>query len=600
MQLSDNPEEVCFGRFRFDLRRHRLLHDGDPVNELGGRALDVLRLLALAKGAVVSKDELMAQLWPGAAVAENNLHVHISALRKGLRKRDDGDSYIITVPGRGYRLMHLGEPLSAASNGFAYTQHPSLIDNPPIAVSPSSNLRPDPETFFSDGSATDKSRPRFQIRRPIIWIAGAALMLLAAATAIWGAMSPWLPGGSSVPRLSIVVLPFANLAGDPAQQYFADGITEDLTTDLSRLADMLVISHDTAFTYKSEPVSAKRIRNELGVRYMLEGSVQRLVDQVRINVQLIDTDTDANLWAERFDRNIADLRAVQNEITGRIAIALNLKLIASEAARPSAHPDALDHIFRGRAAIYRPASRQNFAEAIAEYERALALDPHSVEAQSRLAVALSSRLLDNMSDTPSADVEQANHLVEQALALAPESPLAHFAKAQLLRAQHRCEAAIPEYEAVLAANRNVLAAIGNIGRCKIYLGLLNEGVALEEQVIRLSPHDPFLGVWYFRVGQARVLQSRIDEAIDWLEKANDKNPAYPFVHAWLAAAYGLKGDLARAAAELADARKLSKNGLPTSISGARAIAARDFASGTQALLKTTYLAGLRQAGVPEE
>jgi tetratricopeptide (TPR) repeat protein len=217
-----------------------------------------------------------------------------------------------------------------------------------------------------------------------------------------------------------------------------------------------------------------------------------------------------------------------------------------------------------------------------------------------LAVALSSRLLDDMSDTAGADTEQANHLVEQALAAAPESPLAHFAKAQLLRAQHHCEAAIPEYEAVLAANRNVLAAIGNIGRCKIYLGLLDDGVALEQQAIRLSPHDPFLGVWYFRIGQAKVLQSRIDEAIGWLEKANDKNPAYPFVHAWLSAAYGLNGDLPHAAAELADARKLSRNGSPTSISAARAIAARDFASGTQALLKTTYLAGLRRAGVPEE
>ena len=345
------------------------------------------------------------------------------------------------------------------------------------------------------------------------------------------------------------MLPFANLAGDPAQQYFADGITEDLTTDLSRLADMLVISRDTAFAYKGKSVNAKRIRSELGVRYVLDGSVQRSGDQLRINTQLIDTETDANLWAQQFDRNIADLMAVQSEITGRIAIALNLKLIASEAARPTEHPDALDHIFRGRAAIYRPASRQNFAAAIAEYQQALALDPHSVEAMSRLAAALSSRLLDNMSGAIDADIEQANHLVEQALAAAPESPLAHFAKAQLLRAQHRCKAAIPEYETVLAANRNVVAAIGNIGRCKIYLGLLDDGVALEEQAIRLSPRDAFLSIWYFRIGQARLLQARVDEANGWLEKANNENSAYSFVRAWLAAAYGLKGDLPRAATE---------------------------------------------------
>jgi TolB-like protein len=399
--------------------------------------------------------------------------------------------------------------------------------------------------------------------------------------------------------LSIVVLPFANLSGDPAQQYFADGITEDLATDLSRLADMLVTSRDTAFTYKGKAVGAKQIRSELGVRYMLVGSVQRSANQVRVNAQLIDTNTDTNLWAEQFDRNIGDLLALQSEITGRIAVALDVKLIVSEAARPSERPDAVDHILRGRAAMFRPASRRNFAVAIAEYEQALALDPNSVEAQSRLATALASRLLDGMSDTVDTDIDRANHLVEQALAVAPGNLLAHFAKGQLLRALHRCDAAIPEYETVLAVNRNVLAAIANIGRCKIYIGQLDDGVALQEQAIRLSPHDPFLGVWYFRIGQARLLQSRVDEAISWLEKAHNQNATYPFVPTWLAAAYGLKGDMPRAAAELADARKLGASEATASIAAARAISARDFAAtNTHALLESTYLAGLRQAGVP--
>jgi tetratricopeptide (TPR) repeat protein len=204
-----------------------------------------------------------------------------------------------------------------------------------------------------------------------------------------------------------------------------------------------------------------------------------------------------------------------------------------------------------------------------------------------------------MSDTVDADIDRANRLIAQALAEAPESPLAHFAKAQFLRARHRCEAAIPEYETVLAANRNVLAAVANIGRCKIYIGLLDDGVALEEQAIRLSPHDPFLGVWYFRIGQARLLQSRVDEAISWLEKAHDANTAYPFAPTWLAAAYGLKGDLPRAAAELADARKLGASEATANIAAARAISARDFAAtNTHALLESTYLAGLHQAGVP--
>ena len=582
--MADPDDLFLFHNFFLDRRRGGLFRrDGNggltPV-PIGARALDVLGALLERAGDVITRDEIIAAAWPETVVEDNNLNMQIAALRRALDDGATATSCIQTVPRRGYRFVS-----------------PVLRDRRPAqsVAQPSDAPEPDPAGHRPDPN----SRLRYRFRSHVIAWAAGALILLAAATAAWQVKSRWLAEAVAVPRLSIVVLPFANLSGDPAQQYFADGITEDLTTDLSRLADMLVMSRETAFTYKGKAVSAKRIRGELGVRYMLEGSVQRSGDQVRINARLIDTDTDTNLWAEQFDRDIGDLLTLQSEITGRIAIALDVKLIVSEAARPTERPDALDHIFRGHAAIYRPASRQNFAEAINEYEQALALDPHSVEAQSRLASALSSRLLDGMSDTVDADIDRANHFIEQALAEAPESPLAHFAKAQFLRARHRCEAAIPEYETVLAANRNVLAALANIGRCKIYIGLLDDGVALVEQAIRRSPHDPFLGVWYFRIGQARLLQSRVDEAISWLEKAHNENAAYPFVSGWLAAAYGLKGDLPRAAAELADARKLARSGATASIAAARAISVRDFAATkTQTLLEASYLAGLHQAGVP--
>jgi len=187
------------------------------------------------------------------------------------------------------------------------------------------------------------------------------------------------------PRLSIVVLPFANLSNDPEQQYFADGVTEDLTTDLSRISHMLVISRNSAFTYKDKPVNAKKIGRELGVRYVLEGSVRRSVNQVRVSAQLIDAATDTHLWAERFDRDMGDLFALQNDITRRIAIALNSELIDAEAARPTEHPDALDYVLRGRAASNRGATPDNFAQAVDLFEHALALDPRSVEAQNLLA-----------------------------------------------------------------------------------------------------------------------------------------------------------------------------------------------------------------------
>ena len=584
--MADRDDIFIFEGFRLDRRAGSLLQCGEdggltPV-PIGPRALDVLGVLVARAGDLVSRDEIIAAAWPEAVVSDNNLNMQIAAIRRVL---DDGEampSCIQTIPRRGYRFV---APVTRAGS--------------PAQLIPVQPLHPRDKDYAA--RPVPKSRSRYRTRRAIMAGVVGALVLAAAVTAAWNLLPLWFAGARPVPRLSIVVLPFTNLGGDPGQQYFADGITEDLTTDLSRLADMLVISRDTAFTYKEKPVNAKRIGHELAVRYVLEGSVQRSSNRVRINAQLIDAETDTHLWVERFDRDIGDLFTLQNEITARIAIALNLALIASEAARPTQHPDALDHIFRGRAAIYKPASRQNFAEAIAEFEQALTLDPGSVEAQSRLAIALASRVLDDMSGVAKADIARGNGLVEQALAKDPASPLAHFAKAQLLRAQHHCEAAIPEYETVLADNPNALPSIGNIGRCKIYLGLMDGGVALEEQAIRLSPRDPFLGVWYFRIGQARLLQSRIDEAIQWLEKAHNANSAYPFVPAWLAAAYGLKGDLPRAAAELAEARRLSGNGSPTSIAAERTGSAKDFTVPvTRVLLETTYLTGLRQAGVTEK
>jgi TolB-like protein/class 3 adenylate cyclase len=313
------------------------------------------------------------------------------------------------------------------------------------------------------------------------------------ATTASAAPMPAAPAATTIaqplvaPRLSIVVLPFANLSKDPDQQYFADGITEDLTTDLSRLPDMFVISRNTAFTYRNKPVDAKQIGRELGVRYLLEGSVRRSDNQVRVNAQLIDAETDAHLWAERFDRNAGDLFALQNEVTGRIAIALNIELVAAEAARPTNNPDALDYIFRGRAATLKPLSRSVYAETVSMYERALALDPRSTEAQGLLATQLASRVLDGVTDSATTDISRAEQLVAQALAASPRSPTAHIAKALVLRVQHRCAEAIPEYETALAINRNAVGVLNILAGCKLFTGSIEEVIPLEEQAIRLSP-----------------------------------------------------------------------------------------------------------------
>jgi len=403
------------------------------------------------------------------------------------------------------------------------------------------------------------------------------------------------------PRLSIIVLPFADLSNGPDQQYFADGITEDLTTDLSRISHMLVISRNTAFTYRNKRVDTKRIGRDLGVRYVLEGSVQRSGNQVRVNVQLIDAETDTHLWAERFDRDTGDLLALQNEVTGRIANTLSLELVRAEAARPTADPDALDYILRGRAAFEKGAARENYAEAISLFERALALDPSAVEPKTRLAWALVDRVLSEISDSVTPDLARAEGLVDQALAASPRYALAHFVKGQILRAQHRCEEALPEYQTVIALDRNSVGGLFNVGRCRVQTGALDDAIPLMEQAIRLNPSNPFIGAYYFSIGQVHLLQSRTDDAIVWLEKAHSANLGgrAPFLHAWLASAYALKGNIERAAAELAEARRLSRDDRFSNLARLKAVGYFGVPK-ARALFEATYFAGLRKAGMPEE
>jgi len=405
------------------------------------------------------------------------------------------------------------------------------------------------------------------------------------------------------PRLSIVVLPFANLSADREQQYFADGITDDLTTDLSRLAGLLVISRNTAFTYRNKPIDTKQIGHELGVRYALEGSVRRIGSQFRINAQLIDAESDTHLWAERFNGNTSDLFALQDEITRRIAITLGIELVRVEAARPTNNPDALDFILRGRAVGLEPRSRDSYARQISLFEHALRLDPRSAEAKSLLASSLSARLLNFGPSGHEGDLTRAGELTAEALAAAPRDPLAHYAKGEVLRVQGRIEEAISEYETVLASNPNRVAALAAIGRCKIFIGPIDEAIPAQELAIRLSPRDPEIGFWYFRIGQAHLFQSRVEQAIPWFEKARRVDPEIPFFHAYLASAYALHGDTEQANAELAEARRLDGAGNYSSIAREMLRQSLSQNRGTRpeirALIEATFFAGLRKAGVPE-
>jgi len=401
------------------------------------------------------------------------------------------------------------------------------------------------------------------------------------------------------PRASIVVLPFANLSADPEQQYFADGITGNLTTDLSRIPDLLVISRNTAFTYRGKPIDTRQIGRELGVRYVLEGEVQRSANQVRVTAQLIDAEIDAHLWAERFTGDAGDLFALQDEITSQIAVALDLELVEAEAARPIDRPDTRDYILRGRSARLKAPSRENRAEAIAMFEEALHLDPQSAAAQSWLAIALTARVLDFMAENPAADIARAEKLAAAGLAAAPRTTIAHFATAQVLRAQHRYGEAATEYETVLRLNRNWAHAYSHLGWCRCMAGTIDVLIPAQEQAIRLSPRDPQIGLFYSRIGSAHLLHSRTEEAIAWYERARNATPLHPQFRTLLAAACALWGDRERAVAELAEARRLVSDDRYSSIARVRAISSWGTAE-VSALAEDTYFAGLRRAGMPEQ
>jgi adenylate cyclase len=413
------------------------------------------------------------------------------------------------------------------------------------------------------------------------------------------------PAAPSAPRLSIVVLPFANLSNDPEQEYFADALTEDLTTDLSRIEGMFVIARGTAFTFKDKTGDAKQIGRELGVRYVLEGSVRKLGPRIRVNAQLIDAETAAHLWAERFDRDAEDLFAVQDEITSRIAIELNFNLLAAEAAKPTENPTALDYLLRGRAAMMAPSSQDRYVRALPLLERSLALDPQSVVIRSRLAHALAARVMDGTS-ADAADIERALALAEDSLAISPRDPLAHYARGQVLRALGRWEEAVADYEACIAGNRNFAIAYPHLAACRMWSGEIDVAIPLIERAIRLSPRDPDIGTFYARIGVVHLLQSRVDESIAWSEKARPAIPAAVTLCAWLASAYGLAGNDERAASELAEARRRASDDRYSSIARLRSAGNYPTAPGNwgvpkiRGLVEATYFAGLRKAGMLEE
>jgi adenylate cyclase len=404
-----------------------------------------------------------------------------------------------------------------------------------------------------------------------------------------------------VPRLSVVVLPFANLSNDPDQEYFADGITDDLTTDLSRISGSFVIARNTAFTYKGKPVDAKQIGRELGVRYVLEGSVRRAGDQIRVNAQLIDAESGGHLWADRFDTDRVNLPQAQNEITSRLAGILNIELVKDVSRRieeeTAINPDARDLVMRGWAWRYLPASKETRREALLAFERALELDGRSVDARIGIAHVLVLNLGDGMSASREQDEERADQLLREALDSDPSRQVAHAVRGQLRRLQNRVPEARIELEAAIALDPNYAWAHQQLGWTLMHLGEPAGAIAQAETTLRLSPRDPSMFGPYALLGWAHVLSNHVNQSIEWLIKARGENPRIWYVHYALAGALGLKGDIESAKASLADLQKTKPeiNSIANSYVYAPFLAYPSY----RALIDKTINEGLRRVGFPE-
>jgi adenylate cyclase len=407
---------------------------------------------------------------------------------------------------------------------------------------------------------------------------------------------------AAVPRLSIVVLPFENLSHDPDQDYFADGITEDLTTDLSRIAGSFVIARNTAFTYQGKSVDVKQLGRDLGVHYVLEGSVRRSGDQVQVNVQLIDAESGAHVWADRFDTDRRNLAEAQSEITGRLARTLNLELVQAVGRQieqeRSVNPDAQDLIMRGWALYQRtqvPASR---TQAKQDFEKALELDPNSYDAKLGIAASLVTDLSGGFSEQPEADEARAEKLLGELLARGSNRSQLHQTIALLRRVQNRLPESRIEWERAIELDPNNAIAYGQLGVTLIYLGDPAAAIPLEEKRIRLNPEDPNIAIAYWSLGLAHLLLGHNDQAVDWLTKASAANPRVYYFYLDLAAALALQGHVDQARTALNEALKLKPE--VNSMVRQRARWAYTNNPAYQALAEKTIDVGLRLAGMPDQ
>jgi adenylate cyclase len=397
-------------------------------------------------------------------------------------------------------------------------------------------------------------------------------------------------------HLSIVVLPFTNLSGDPTQDYFADGITENLTTDLSRLSGSFVIARNTAFTYKGKSVDAKEIGKELGVRYVLEGSVQRDQNQVRVNAQLIDATTGGHLWAERFDKPLSNLFSMQDEIVASLASQLGVELITDEARRAerAPAPDSMDLYLQGRAWFNKGRNPDDLARARDFFERALALDPDNLDAALGKAMADFQIAVGYSVDDRFERLDSIEAQLNRVLSQSPNNAGAHFLMGRILNQTNRQAQAIEELSRALTLNPNFASAHALIGLAKLYAGHPEETESHVLEALRASPRDTDAYFWVGWMAEAKLYLGAYEDALNLCHRSIELNRNYPTRFSYCAAILVELGRLDEAKSEVKAGLALDPN---FTIRRYRAGAQSDnpvFLKGRERIIED-----MRKAGVPE-
>jgi adenylate cyclase len=431
----------------------------------------------------------------------------------------------------------------------------------------------------------------------LILIAAGAWYFLANRAALVTTTVPAPVASNAAPaeaaHLSIVVLPFTNLSGDPAQDYFADGITENLTTDLSRIRNSFVIARNTAFTFKGKNIDAKEIGKELGVRYVLEGSVQRDGTRVRVNAQLIDAASGVHLWADRFEEDVTDLFKLQDQVVARLANALGYELVQAEAeaGAHSKNPDAIDLDMRGWAAVnqwmQQPPTKDTLVAVRAWFDRALEIDPNDTEALAGEAMAYTFEYAFGWRN-PETDYDaKILGQADRSIALARDNMHTYSAKSSYLALSLRPNDGLRVANAGLVINPNYAPLYAIRGNAETYLRQFEQARSDVEQAMRLSPRDPRIGQWHNLMAGAELGLGHFDAAIDEANKAIDAGWRSFYSYQYLAAAHALKGDIDQAKAPLAEARRLNPK------------VSVKWLVGNEPFLQPAFDA-LRKAGLPEE